>query len=328
MPRSIRALLSVGLTALLLPAQAQPLAKVRRVGYLAPVFACVGSVPSLEAFRQGLHELGYVEGRTIVIECRSAEGKGSRLPELATELSNLNVEVIVAAGGELVARAAKQANGNIPIVMTNVSDPVGTGLVGSLSHPGGSVTGLATISPELSGKRLELLKEAFPEISRVAVLMNPSNPEQDLRLKDLAAAALALRIQLQLLEVREPKDLDRAFTSIVNEHADALLPLGDPLVNSQRRRIIDFAAKDRLPAMYHRREFVDDGGLMVYGPSYNDLFRRAAGYVDKILRGAKPGDLPVEQPTKFELIVNVGVAKALGLTVPASLLLRADEVIQ
>jgi putative ABC transport system substrate-binding protein len=269
-----------------------------------------------------------VEGRNVIIECRSAEGRSGRLLELAGELNDRKVEVIVAAGGELVARAARQANEKIPVVMTNVADPVGTGLVESLAHPGGNVTGLATISPELSGKRLELLKEAFPQISRIAVLMNPANPEQELRLKDLEAAAQALRVQLQLLEVREPSDFDKAFTSIVKEHADALLPLGDPLVNSQRTRIVDFAARNRLPAMYHRREFVDEGGLMVYGPSYNDLFRRAAGYVDKILRGARPGDLPVEQPTKFEFVINLGSAKALGLTVPERLLLRADEVIQ
>jgi putative ABC transport system substrate-binding protein len=275
-----------------------------------------------------LRELGYVEGKNIVVECRSAEGKPDRLAELAAELVGLKVNVIVAAGGELVARAAKQATQTIPIVMTNAADPVETGLIVSLARPGSNVTGLATISPELGGKRLALLKEAFPKVERVAVLTNPANPEQRVRLKEIEVAAQALGIQLQILEVRQPSDFDVAFSAITRERAHALLPLGDPLIVSNRTRLVDFAAKNRLPAMYHRTEFVDAGGLMVYGPNYDDLFRRAATFVDKILKGAKPGDLPVEQPTKFELAINLKTAKALGLAIPPSLLARADKIIE
>ncbi|MBI4488364.1 MAG: ABC transporter substrate-binding protein [Deltaproteobacteria bacterium] len=302
--------------------------KTPRIGYLAPVFPCSGSVPSLEAFKQGLRELGYVEGQNITVECRSAEGKSNRLPDLAVELVSLKVNIIIAAGGELVARAAKQATQTTPIVMTNVADPVRTGLVASLARPGGNVTRLVTISPELSGKRLELLKKAFPRVFRVAVLTNPANPEQEPRVKGIKVAAQALGVQAQILEVREPNDFNKAFSAITKERAHALLPLGDPLMNSHGTQIVDFAAKNRLPAMYHRMEFVDAGGLMAYGPSYDDLFRRAAVYVDKILKGAKPGDLPVEQPTKFEFIINLKTAKQIGLTIPPNVLARADKVVR
>ena len=316
------------LYALCLSADAQQPKKVPRIGYLAPVFPCSGSVPSLEAFRQGLRDLGYVEDKNITIECRSAEGKLDRQPDLAAELAQLKIDIIVAAGGEPTARAAKQATQTIPIVMTNVGDPVVTGLVASLARPGGNVTGLVTMSPELSGKRLELLREAFPKISRVALFWNSANPEQEPQIKEIKVAGQALGIQLQILEVRATNDFDKAFSTITKERADALLTLPDPLSVSQGKRIADFAAKHRLPAMYPRMEFVDAGGLMVYGPSYNDLFRRAAVYVDKILKGAKPADLPVEQPTKFEFIINLKAAKQIGLTIPPNVLARADRVIK
>ena len=299
-----------------------------RIGYLAPVFPCTGLIPSLDAFRQGLRELGYVEGKNIAVECRSAGGKPDRLPELAIELVRLKVNVIVAAGGDLVARAAKQATQTIPIVMTNAADPVETGLIASLARPGSNVTGLVTISPELSGKRLALLKEAFPKVDRVAVLTNPANPEQRVRLKEIEVAAHALGLQLQVLEVREPSDFDLAFSAITRARAHALLPLGDPLIVSNRTRLVDFAATNRLPAMYHRMEFLDAGGLMVYGPNYDDLFRRAATFVDKILKGAKAGELPVEQPTKFELVINLKAAETLGLAIAPSVLARADKIIE
>jgi putative ABC transport system substrate-binding protein len=316
------------LFALCFSVQAQQPKKVPRIGYLAPVFPCSGSVPSLEAFRQGLRDLGYVEDKNIITECRSAGGKLDRQPDLAAELVQLKVDIIVAAGGEPTARAAKHATQTIPIVMTNVGDPVVTGLVASLARPGGNVTGLVTMSPELSGKRLELLKEAFPKVSRVALFWNSANPEQEPQIKEIKVAGQALGIQLQTLEVRGPNDFDKAFSAITKGHANALLTLPDPLSNSQGKRIADFAAKNRLPAMYPRMEFVDAGGLMVYGPSYNDLFRRAATYVDKILKGAKPADLPVEQPKKFEFIVNLKAAKQIDLTIPPNVLARADRIIR
>ena len=323
----VEAILVLGamLLALTCPADAQ---QPKRVGYLAPVFPCSENVPSLEAFRQGLRKLGYVEGQNIALECRSAGGNADRLRELAAELVGLKVDVIIAGGGELVARAAKQATQTIPIVMTNAADPVETGLVASLARPGGNITGLVTFSPELSGKRLELLKEALPKVSRIAVLTNPANPEQEARVKETKAAAQELKVQLQILEVREPGAFDKAFLAITNEHAQALLPLGDPLIVSQRKQIVDFATKNRMPAMYHRMEFVDVGGLMAYGPSYNDLFFRAATYVDKIFKGTKVAELPIEQPTKFEFVINLKTAKQIGLTIPPNVLARADKVIK
>jgi putative ABC transport system substrate-binding protein len=302
--------------------------RTARIGYLAPVFACSGSVPSLDAFRQGLQELGYVEKQNIVIECRSAGGSNDRLRQLAVELVQMKVDVIVAAGDEPVARAAHEATRTIPIVMTNVGDPVATGLVRSLARPGGNVTGLVTVAPELSAKRLELLHEAFPHVSRVAVFRNPANREHDAPMTELTAAAPALGVQLQTIDVRAPDDFDNAFASITTGRAQAILTLPDPLTVGPARRIAEFAAKSRLPGIYHRRESIEAGGLMAYGPSYNALFRRAAYFVDKILKGAKPADLPVEQPTRFDLVINLKTAKALGLTIPQSLLLRADEVIQ
>jgi putative ABC transport system substrate-binding protein len=323
-----RLVVSVVLLALGQLAAAQHAKPLARIGYLAPLFPCTGPVPSLVAFRQGLHELGYFEGRNIVIECRSAQGKPDRLSELALELAAMKVDVIVAAGGEAVARAAMQASQTIPIVMTNAADPVATRLVASLARPGGNVTGLVTISPELSGKRLEVLKQSFPRIARVAVLTNPLNPEQAPRVREIEAAAQALGVQLQVLEVRGPNDFESAFLAMLKLPADALLPLGDPLINSRESQIVDFAAKNHLPAIYHRKEFVDAGGLMSYGPSYDELFRRAATYVNSILKGGRPEELPIEQPTKIELVINLRTARALGFAIPQSVLLRANLIVE
>ena len=285
-------------------------------------------VPSLETFRHALRELGYVEGRNVAIECRSADGNPERLAPLAVELIQLKSDVIVAAGGELVARAVHRANQTIPIIMTNVCDPVGTGLVASLARPAGTLTGLSIMSTELSGKRLELLKETEPKIRRVAIFLNPTTPCNNVEFKETEIAARGLGLQLQSLEVRESNDFAKAFAVIVKERAHALLTLPDPITNVQAKQIAEFAAKNRLPAIYHRPESIDAGGLMSYGPSYNDLFRRAATYVAKILKGAKPADLPVEQPTKFELVINLKTAKQIGLTIPPNVLARADRVIK
>jgi ABC-type uncharacterized transport system substrate-binding protein len=329
-----RGLKSVGTFALVIAfvglaggAEAQPM-KASRIGYLAPVFPCSGSVASLEAFRKGLVDLGYAEGRNIAIERRSAEGDAQRLVAIATELVQLKADVIVAAGGELVARAAQQASQTIPIVMTNVCDPVGTGLVASLARPGGALTGLSIMSPELSGKRLELLKETAPKIRRVAVFLNLKTPCNGVEFKEMDLATRALDLRLQTVEVSGAKDFDRAFAAITKERANAILTLPDPVTNAQGKRSAEFAAKNRLPAIYHRMESIDAGGLMACGPSYNDLFRRAAVFVDKILKGTKPADLPVEQPIKFEFIVNLKAAKVIGLTIPPNLLVRADRVIR
>jgi len=320
--------LAGGLLAAPLAAEAQQAAKVARIGFLALNMA---AAPHLrEAFRQGLRDLGYVEGRTVVIEYRDAEGKPERLPALAAELVALKVDVILAAG-EPHALAAKQATKTIPIVFTVAADPVASGLVTSLARPGGNVTGLSSVGPDLVGKRLERLKQAVPGVSRVAVLWQPGaadeRTEKDL-LKGAEVAARALGVRLQFVEARGPADIDRAFSDMTRARADALTVLGSAMFFSERRRLVDLAAKHRLPAVYTSRESVDAGGLMSYGANFADLFRRAATYVDRILKGAKPGDLPVEQPTKFELIINLKTAKALGLTIPPSLLRRADEVLQ
>jgi putative tryptophan/tyrosine transport system substrate-binding protein len=320
--------LAGGLLATPLAAEAQQAAKVPRIGYLETNRA---ASPHLsEAFRQGLRDLGYVEGRNVVIESRDAEGKFERFPALAAELVALKVDVIVVAGtpGTL---AAKQATRTLPIVFAAASDPVGSGLVTSLARPGGNITGLSLLTPELVGKRLEQLTQAVPGVSRVVVLWQPSGhgegTDKDM-LKGADAAARALGVRLQVVEARGPADFDRAFSDMTRARAGALTVLPSSMFNSERSRLVDLAAKNRLPAVYPWREFVDAGGLMAYGPNLADLYRRAATYVDKILKGAKPGDLPVEQPTKFELVINLKTAKALGLTIPQSLLQRADEVIQ
>jgi putative tryptophan/tyrosine transport system substrate-binding protein len=319
-------LVAVVLLAVGLSVEAQQAKKVPRVGVLWLYSPAIAS-PFAEAFRQGLRELGYVEGKNIVIEYRHAEGKYDRLPSLAAELVRLNVDIIVTASTQ-AAQAGQQATRSIPIVMTVVSDPVESGLVGSLARPGGNVTGLSLMHPELSGKRLELLKEVVPKLSRVAVLSNLSNPIIPPLLRETEAAARAVGVQLQVVEVRGPIELDSAFGAMTRDRAGALVVLPDGTFQNERRRIAALAAKGRLPTMYAWREAVDDGGLMAYGASVPDILRRAATYVDKILKGTKPADLPVEQPLKFELVINLKTAKQIGLTVPQSVLYRADKVIR
>ncbi len=320
--------LASGLFAAPLAAEAQQAAKVPRIGFLLPNLAA--SPHLLEAFRQGLRDLGYVEGRNLLIEYRDAEGKPERLPALAAELVALKVDVILAPTTP-TALAAKQATRTIPIVFAAATDAVTDGLVTSLARPGGNVTGLSSlVGPELYGKRLELLKQAVPGVSRVAFLWQPGGQgertEKDI-LKGADVAARALGVRLQFVEARGPEDFDRVFSEMTRARAGALTVLGSPMFFVERRRLVDLAAKNRLPAVYPFREFADAGGLMSYGPNAADLLRRAATYVDKILKGAKPADLPVEQPTKFELVINLKTAKALGLTIPPSVLGRADEVI-
>ena len=310
-------------------AEAQQAAKVARLGFLALNPA---ANPHLhEAFRQGLRDLGYVEGRNLVIEYRDAEGKLERLPALAAELVALKVDVIV-AGGTLAAVAATQATKTIPIVFASaIGDPITDGLVTSLARPGGNVTGLSSLGPELVGKCLEQLTQAVPGVSRVAVLWHPGGLTERTRkdsLKEAEVAARALGVRLQFVEARGPADFDRAFSEMTRARAGALTVWGSGMFLGERRRLVDLAAKNRLPAGYSSTEYVDAGGLMAYGPNFADLFRRAATYVDKILKGAKPAELPVEQATKFELVINLRTAKALGLTIPQSLLLRADQVIE
>ncbi len=277
-----------------------------------------------ERFRQGLRELGYVEGQNIVIEYRYVEGETDRIADLAGELVRLKVDVIVTASLPTVL-AAKKASNTIPIVFAAVNDPVAAGLVASLARPGGNVTGLTNFSPDLDGKRLELLKEALPHVTRVAYLWNPDAPGTGLR--GMQTVATGLGLQLQSLDVRTPTDFDGAFESAVRGRAQALIALPSPLFITHYKRIVDFATKSRLPAMYPFRDFVAGGGLMSYTPS-DENWRRAASYVDKIIKGAKPADLPVERPTKFELVINLKTAKALDLTIPQAILIRADQVIE
>ena len=318
---------ALGLLAAPLAADAQQPGKVHRIGYLSSGSST--AAPHLrEAFRQGLRELGWVEGQNIVIEYRFAEGRSERLPDLAAELIRLKVDIIVAATTP-VAMAAKNATATITIVMIGPGDPVGTGLIASLARPGGNVTGLSSWAGlEIFGKQLELLKETLPKVRRVAILSNPANPAHALAIRDGKAAARSLAVQLQLLEARGPNEFDGAFAAMAKERVGALLVFSDSTFFPHRTRLADLAARSRLPAAYGFREYVDAGGLLSYGPSTTDLWRRAAGYVDKILKGAKPADLPVEQPTKFELVINLKTAKALGLKIPQSVMVRADELIQ
>ncbi len=309
-------------------AEAQQATKLARIGYLANSLAGDPQLP--EAFRQGLHDLGYVEGRNVVIEYRDAEGKPERFPALAAELVALKVDVIVAPT-TLAAVAATQATRTLPIVFATAGDPVTSGLVTSLARPGGNVTGLSILAPELVGKRLELLTQAVPGVSWVAVLWQPGSMGERMdkdMLKEADVAARALGVRLHFVEARGPADFDRAFSDMTRARAGALTVLGSTMFSNERRRLVDLAAKNRLPAVYTSREFVDAGGLMAYGPNLADRYRRAATYVDRILKGTNPGDLPVEQPTIFELVINLKAAKALGLTIPQSVLARADEVIQ
>ena len=320
------AALSLGMLAAVPAAGAEQPAKVFRVGFLGSGSPATYAA-LVDAFRQGLRELGYVEGQNVVMELRWAEGRFERLPALAAELVRLNVDLILTHGtpGPL---AAKQATTTIPIVVAIAGDPVGNGLVASLARPGGNITGLSLLAPELGGKRLQLLMEVVPAVSRVAILWNAANPAPALVVKETEAAARTLGVRLQSLEVRGPDDYERAFQAAISGRAGALIAVEDPLVLTHQARIVAFAAKRRLPAMYPNREYVDAGGLMSYGANFRELFRRAATYVDKILKGAAPADLPVEQPTRFELVINMKTAKALGLTIPPSVMVRADQVIQ
>ena len=307
-------------------ATAQQPARIPRIGILISGSASLNSA-RVEAFRQRLREHGYVEGKNIVIEYRYAEGKRERLPDLAAELVRLKVDVIVTTGAVPVL-AAKKASPTIPIVFAASSDPVGSGLVSSLAQPGGTITGLSQMAPDLDGKRLELLKEAFPKIVRVAFLWQAGGRRGNLELTDMEAAAKVLGLKLLSLPVRSLGDLESAFARAKRDGAQALITSTGALIITQLRQVLDFAVKNRLPAMYPNSEFVEAGGLMSYGPDNTDLFRRAADFVDKILKGTKPADIPVEQPTKFERIINLKAAKQIGLTIPQKVMERADKVIK
>jgi putative tryptophan/tyrosine transport system substrate-binding protein len=323
-----RLLIALAASALAVPfvSVAQSQGRTWRIGMLETVSTELNGA-NLDAFRKGLLELGYVEGRNLIIEYRSADGRSERFAALATELVGLKVDLIVTRGTP-AAVAAKNATRTIPVVMANAGDPVDSGLVTSLARPGGNVTGLSSLTVPLEAKRFGLLRELVPGITRIAALYNMSSPANPPQWKEIETAARSLSIQPQLLDVRRPEDLAPAFDAATRQRADGLIVGQEGLFQANRKLIAELAAKHRLPAIYRSMEFIEAGGLMAYGPSYPDLYRRAATYVDKILKGAKPGDLPVEQPTKFELIINLKTAKALGLTIPQSLLLRADEVIQ
>ena len=308
-----------------LVARAQQSAKIPQIGILT--LSVASSMPAFEGFRQGLRDLGYVEGQNIVLELRFAQGRPERLAAMAIELAQMKVDVIVIESAQ-AARAAGDASKAIPIVMAVVGDPVRAGLVTSLARPGGNITGLSTLATELSGKRLQLLKEVVPHAMRVAVIWNDSNPAAAGNLAETRTAARSMGVDLQSVEVRNASDLDLALEAVAAARPSAFLALTNGMFLANRTRIVEFTARSRLPAIFPDREFVQAGGLMAYGPSLTANFRRAAAYVDKILKGAKPADLPVEQPTQFELVINLKTAKALGLTIPQSLLLRADEVIQ
>jgi len=307
-------------------AHAQQEKKVPRIGLLSPVSPS-DTAHWHQSFRQGLGDLGWVEGKNISIEYRYAEGRADRLPELAADLVRLKVDIIVAASAT-DALAAKSATRAIPIVMASAGDPVASGLVESLARPGGNVTGLSQIAPELAGKRLELLKEIVPKLSRVAVLWNPQGRASTVGWKEIQLPARELRVQLHSLEARSSNDFDKAFNDATGTRAGALVIMPDPLFVANLKRIAERAAKSRLPSIHHLSEFVDSGGLVAYGVHRSDMFRRAATYVDKILKGTKPADLPVEQPMKFELVFNLKTAKAIGLTIPPNVLARADKVIR
>jgi putative ABC transport system substrate-binding protein len=319
--------LCVMLIALGFPAEAQQTKKIAKIGYLA-ASTPVAVAHLIEAFRQGLREHGYLEGKGFVLELRYGDGQAERLPELARELVSLKVDVILTGTDRAIAMV-KQQTQTIPIVMANSTDPVETGFVVSLARPGGNVTGLSTISPELGGKRLELLREVVPRLSRVAFIWNPDIPGATLEYKEVEGASHSMRLQLQFLEVRRSDDLQGAFSAVTKGRAQALiLAWPNPVLFSNRDQVTNFTQRNRLPAIYAQKEFVEAGGLMAYGPNLADLYRRAATYVDKILKGAKPADLPVEQPTKFEFIINLKAAKQIGLTIPPNVLARADRVIK
>ena len=314
------------LLALPFPARAQQPAKIPRIGWLTASSLSAQSA-RIEAFRQGLRDLGYVEGKNIVIEHRFADGKPDRLPALVAELVRLKVDIIVSAGST-PTRAARAATSTIPIVMTNDADPIATGFVASLARPGGNITGLSTLSPELSGKRLEILREVVPKLSRVAVLGTSTNPTYAQVIREVELVAKAFGLKLQNLDVLDAKDIETAFRAAIKGRADGVLVLTSAVLAPERAQITELAAKNRLPGIYSNSQFAEAGGLMFYGVNVLDLDRRAATYVDKILKGRTPADLPVEQPMKFEFIVNLQAAKKIGLTIPPNVLVRADKVIR
>ena len=319
--------LTLGMLAAPLTAGAQQAVKIPKIGVLH-VGTAAGSQHLFDAFKQGMRERGYVEGQHVVFERRFGEGRGERVPEAAAELVRMKVDLIVASTDQGIA-AVKRQTQTIPIVMANSSDPVGTGFVASLARPGGNITGNSAMSPELSGKRLELLREVVPRLSRVAILWNPDIRGAVLDYRETESVARSLHLQLQSVEVSRADDLDRALSAVTAGRAEALIvPAVSPLLFGNRRQVVSFAQKSRLPSIYGTKDFADAGGLMAYGPNAADQWRRAATYVDKILKGARPAELPVEQPSKFELVINLKTAKAIGLTIPPSLLQRADHVIQ
>ena len=322
--RTFLGTLTGGLLAAPLAAEAQQQEKIPRLGVIGERSP---TDPFVAAFRQALRELGYVEGRNVVVEVRYAHGALDRVPSLAAELLRGQIDVLV-VGGTVSAQAAEEATTTVPIVFALAGDPVGSGLVASFSHPGGNVTGISNLSPGLLPKQLELLRAAAPKVSRVAILYNPVNPATAHALAETREAARAMGVELQMLAVRKVDELSGAFAALTRWRAGGLLVVSDPVVGNNLAQLSREATRRRLPAMYSRREFVEVGGLMAYGPSYEDNYARAATYVDKILKGARPGDLPVEQPTKFEFVINLKTAKALGLTIPPSLLQRADQVIE
>jgi putative ABC transport system substrate-binding protein len=322
--RSFARAVAATLLAVPLAGRPQQPAKIPRVGVIGERSA---SDPFITAFRQGLRDLGYIEGRNVVIEFRPSQGALDRVPEIARELLRIPVDVLVVGGG-VSAKHAKAETTTVPIVFTLVGDPVAIGLVASLARPGGNATGMSNLQSELGAKQLELLKTVAPRIARAAVLYNPDSPISRPMVNGVMETARALTIEPRLVEVREPAELANALTALTPQNADAMLVLSDPVFGSQLMRIAQDAARKRLPAIYARREFAEAGGLLAFGPSFEDNYRRAATFVDKILKGAKPAELPVQQPTKLELIINRKTAKALGLTIPQALLLRADEVIQ
>jgi len=318
--------LALGFPVVPLAAVAPPPTHVYRIG----VLSALGTTPRdplVEPFLEGMRALGYVEGQNLVLEYRGADGQYERFPALVAELVRLPVDVIV-TGVTPAALAAKQATTTIPIVMAGIGDPVGSGLVASLAQPGGNVTGMSVLQPEVPRKQLEILKDVLPTVSRVAILWNPANPSAPLQVRAAEEAAQALGVQVHLVEARGPEAFDSAFAAMTSAHAGALLVLPDPMFRLYRSRLAELAATSRLPTMHNQREYVEAGGLLGYGASRADVLRRAATYVDKILKGAKPADLPVEQPTAFELVINLKTAQVLGLTIPPALLSRADEVLR
>ena len=332
--RFVERLVSVGLVMVLIigslgalrTVEAQQSGTVARIGYLSGA-SPERDRPWLAAFARGLGELGYSEGKNIVIERRYAGGRFETLPSLAAEIIRLKIDVLVVTGAP-AAHAAKGATSAIPIVMTNSADPVGTGLVASLARPGGNITGLSDFNAGVVAKRLELLREVAPRVARVAVLLNPANPTNPLQLKLIQAVAPRSSVTLSSFEAKGPDEVDRVLVTLGRERPEALIVLGDPMLSTHRRGILEFSIRHRVPATYSTREWVADGGLMSYGTSFEELFHRAATYVDRVLKGAKPADLPIEQPGKFELVINRKTAKTLGLTIPPSLLLRADQIIE